>query len=207
MPLPFWDSNESGYEGPDYAENDWDTIFFNGEQWPGVITAECRTTMKIDVKEPSGGDGSVLIERGYRSGTIVITVKLWTPSQWKLFQELLPKVWRPPGKPWSTEDTKARTMKGIHVSSAPLGALKIYSILIKDVEGPLMAPEFGARIWRINAVQFFEGKGDVTRKAKGAGHTLTKNGQNIKNEVNTSKPPSKTDGLPVTPTSGASGSF
>jgi hypothetical protein len=208
MGLPFWDKNEAGYEGPDYALQPWDTIYLNDEQWPGIVTAECRPVMKLDLKKKNGTDGGPLIERGYEHGKVLITVKIWTPAQWTILQERIASIWRKPGKPWPSETKSGNgkvTVKGVKVDHPALLLLNIVKIGIIDIESPRDAPEFGAKIIRINAVQDFDAQKDLTRRHKGAKFKVTDARTNIvKNQAGPA--PSATEALPAAPTKPAQGS-
>lgn len=208
--LPFWDKNEAGYEGPDYALQPWDTIYLNGEQWPGVITAECRPVLRIDLKKKNGSDGGPLIERGFEHAKVIITVKFWTRGQWDILQQRVEGIWRKPGKPWPVEIKSSSgqvTVPGVKVDHPALQFLNITKIGIESIESPRPAPEFGAFMVRINAVQDFEGLRDQTRRRKGSkDFPLTTTRENIiKNQAGPA--PSVTDALPAKPTKGAQGGF
>lgn len=101
MAVPFWDLGTDGYDGPDYSEQPWDIIAFVVDQRllrsPGIATVKCVPREKIDIQKPNGGDVGTIITRGHEPARVDIAIRVWTPTQWQLMQELIAALWRKSG--------------------------------------------------------------------------------------------------------------
>lgn len=201
---PFWDSSgdeEDGYEGPDYMTDPHDVAFLNGSKVPGITRIKCTGKKKIDVPKATSRDGGPTTDRGHEAARLEITVTLWTPAQWKIWQEITKKLWRPPNAPLSDSDIKAISIYHPSCSSEPLS---VFSILIETYESAEWSPQKGAVV-RIKAVQFIPHKAaDVTRAVRGAGVPVTKEFAEAKGSA--PPKPSTTDAVPVLPTPPSRGS-
>jgi hypothetical protein len=250
MTAPFWD-HEAGFEGPDFSDNPWDVLFLDKQKVPGISDVRCRGIERIDEPKRTGGDGGPIILRGRELCHVEMTVKLWTPSQWIIWQILEAQIWRLPGKP-ARHDAKAPKTATVPVflqrptatsSGVPLllqdpdlvpavdskgvptavqrvpvpteaeriqlnGAIEIAHpalrkgvthVIIKQIDSPIDAPERGAKLIRLQAIQFMKDfKTNVTKKAQGprlAAEITAASGERPKNAP--PPKPSETDGVPA----------
>lgn len=150
MGTPFWALDTEGFEGPLYAPNPWDTCWVGGLQIPGIIRVAALPTQAADVQQPSDRDGAAIVMRGYTPGPIDIEIVLWTPEQWKVYQDVLGNVWKKPGKiaPTTLPSGKAADLARSGANAAEQaaldiihpslnGALGIKSIMILGVSVPV----------------------------------------------------------------------
>jgi hypothetical protein len=201
---PFWDAvADVGYEEDQSRNNNpWDILYLNGERVPGIATVKVIPKIRIELLKASGRDGGPTIERGHEAARLDITIKIWTPAQWNLLNVQLAALWRSPGHQFRSRATTDGSGK---VVQAAAGAIRIAhpacscftriaSILFESVESPEPAPEQGARLVKIKAVQYIpKSEKDVTLVRKGTRAPLAPElDGKAKNGV-APKPVSKTD--------------
>lgn len=92
-PIPFWDTDERGYEGPDYAANDWDRCVLGGVNLPGVVDTSGLSALSVKKAKASGKHGARVTTTGRNPQTAEIRVYIWTPAQWKIWQEVFPQIY------------------------------------------------------------------------------------------------------------------
>lgn len=221
MTAPFWSKFLDAYEGEPYAENEWDLLYLDKKPVPGVAVVKCTAEEKIDEQKGSGTDGATFIVRGRMPAKIDITVKLWTADQWQLWQELLEQAWRQPHKP-ARQDTKVdkipptirrpepgKTTISADEATKRTGAIEIAHpallpgvthVVIKQVDGPVDAPERGAKHVHLVALQYIPRPVTVvnsTRKIEGPklDPNITQAAAGAKNTAPSK--PSATDGVPA----------
>jgi hypothetical protein len=99
---PFWDeveqylsendiyggeNLESSCQGKLYAEDAWDLCKLDGISIPGKSTVAVSRKERFDIQKKGGKDGATLVRKGLEVADITITVTLWLPLQWRVFQE------------------------------------------------------------------------------------------------------------------------
>jgi hypothetical protein len=194
--IPFWDKNEAGYVGNDYPDNDWDKCKLAGVQVPGATEVIVSPKQKIEALKVHGVDGGPTIERGHEATKLVIEVKIWTPSQWRLWQELLAIIWRQPGKASRLDDALARDQKknGVAIEHVKTAVYKITAIGIESPGCPILGPD-KICVQKIQAIQFIpQTTKSATKKLNGAKTPLTPEFQKAKNAAGPK--PSLTDNVP-----------
>jgi hypothetical protein len=266
----FW--GDEGAEGPDYAPNAWDVLFLDKLKVPGVSEVRSRCKEKIDEHKKSGGDGASIVRRGLLPVRIEISVKIWTVGQWVLWENVLGRVWRLPGKPGKhdkrAEKAKAESTIPVFLRAGPTtqptmiydpatghffpsgvpvtledpnlvpaigpkgvptmierpptlspaekidraGAIEIAHpglpkgvthIIIEQVDSPVDAPEKGAKIIRISAIQFVppsKSSGNSSAKIEGprlAPEITAAAGKGLLAKNAVPLPPSVTDAVPA----------
>lgn len=183
--VPFWDDpggeRPDEYEGKDYADDPWDYVELNGQGVPGVSVVKCTPRVRLKTNKTVGRDGGPTIEEGHEAAKVEIAIKIWTPSQWRLLQRLLRQIWRRPGAPYFQTDDKTRapdkktglvpkvTRPAITIEHPACAMWGVFSILIESPDSPEPAPEIGAKIIRLRAVQYIAKSIEATRKASGTG--------------------------------------
>jgi hypothetical protein len=202
--VPFPDSAGDGFdgwEGPDYMTNPWDLAVLNGIKVPGITQVKCTGKKKIDIPKATGRDGGPTTDRGHIAATIEITNTVWTPSQWRLWQQVEKAIWRPPGSPVVRPEgavkgaTEIKAITISHPSCSP-PPRNVSAILIESFESSEWSPQKGM-VTRIKAVQYIEPKkANVTRAVSG-GVPLTKEFAQAKAAAPAN--PVKTDAVPVLP--------
>lgn len=174
--VAFWDIAEPdgrqpldfSIEGPDYVKHPWDLLWLNGIRVPGISEVKCTPTLRLKTNKTVGNDGGPTIEEGHEAAKVDINIKIWTESQWSLLQDLMRDLWRRPGTPVPAGDKKAIT-----ISHPACDLWGVTSILIRSPSSPEPAAEVGARIVRIQAVQYIAPKErPVTKPIKGEHGTL-----------------------------------
>ena len=106
--IPFWDQESqaatievAGAMYPTWATDEpmfspeiWDNLMLGTIAMPGKWRLSGSCSQDIDVQKPQGFDGGALVLRGYVPAIITMEGTLWTPQQWKLFQTIIPSIWR-----------------------------------------------------------------------------------------------------------------
>lgn len=170
MGVPFWDPVTRGYEGADYpGTSAWDQLKLAGVQVPGVCSVLIVPKKKVEVKKVHGVDGGPTIERGHEAAKVTISVRLWTPSQWRLWQDLLQLIWRLPSRTTDELDKKiginilnvedqvaealaiAQKKHGVQIEHPEA---KVHGVSAIVLEGLAYAMTDGARLTTISALQF-----------------------------------------------------
>jgi hypothetical protein len=194
----FWLSDQDGIEGKDYPDNPWDRVRLGGVYLPGVSTVKGLPTLSFDKKKAGGVDGATITVNGYLPGPIDVECRMWTPSQWKLFQDnVAPRIWRLPNKDSRKIPGDALAMDISHPS---LDVWKISSVIVLGVS-VVETSEPGVKVVKIKCVQHVPTKAKSqtkTAKASASNAPLAPEHQGShKNEAG--DPPSKTDIRPDGP--------
>lgn len=83
--LPYWDDRDDPLA--------WDTLWLGGELWPGICEISgAGVGRKIDVKKSKGSDGATLKDEGYQLAKLTIRLTIYSESDWRSLQALLPTV-------------------------------------------------------------------------------------------------------------------
>lgn len=127
MGAPFWSQNLEGFEGPLYAPDPWDTCSLGGLRLPGIIEVSALPTQAADIQQPNDRDGAAIVMRGYLPGPVDIKITIWTPRQWEVYQQVLAKLWKKPGKiaPTKLPPGKAAALARAGATEAEEAALDI----------------------------------------------------------------------------------
>jgi hypothetical protein len=174
---PFWDSiKDVGYEEDQSRNcNPWDILELNNVRVPGICTVKVIPKVRIEVLKASGRDGGPVIERGHEAARVDIQIKIWTPAQWNLLVEQLGGLWRSPGQQFRTRPTKDSKGKvitpaegAIRIHHPACSFARVYAVLFESIESPEPAPEKGAMVIKIKAVQYIpRSDQEATRQVKG----------------------------------------
>jgi hypothetical protein len=213
---PFWDdplfdslTNEPlGIVGELYSRNTWDRVALNGYGLPGIWSATATPAIQVDVQKPNGFDGAALVSRGYIPAGITITGKIWTPAQWKLFQQILPTFWARPNHIAVNDWKKAKgqvqgKQRSVTVDYPGLAAFNIHCLVIKQITPPEETSEQGVRQITIIAVEYVpepkQLKQSAVKTADGTGKDRSVQADKILGRggasdgvANARKPPSQT---------------
>jgi hypothetical protein len=102
--IPFWDQEpliDSIGINPTWAASEpvfspqiWDNLTLGNIAMPGKWRLSGSCSQDVDVQKPQGFDGGALVLRGYVPAIITMEGVLWTPAQWKMFQGIVPSIWR-----------------------------------------------------------------------------------------------------------------
>jgi len=197
MNVAFWDKNEQAYSGPDYSPMAWEQCTLAGVRVPGVVNVVVVPKQKIEALKVHGVDGGPTIERGHEATKVLIEVRIWTPSQWELFQQVLSFIWRQPGKGSRLDDALARDQKanGVKIVHPACALYNITAVAIESPGCPIINPEKMEMTQRVQALQFIpQSSRNATKKIKGARVPLTPEFQLAKNAAGPD--PADTDGVP-----------
>lgn len=135
-------------EGPLYATSEWDQVWLNWQQLPGVCSAKGLPTLAIDKKKAGGVDGAAITVQGYLPGPIEIESLIWTPAQWDKWQEIIGFIWRTPAKKSKISDL------AIQISSPGLDWLGIKLAVILGVTPPEPGPIRGTRVIKVKSIEY-----------------------------------------------------
>lgn len=119
-------------EGPAYLENEWETIFFNDIQMPGLVEVDGAVQLKIDKKKSGGSDGIDLTATGLLPGPVDISITLWTLQQWIEFQKKKPLLWVSPDRGFPVQ--------AVEVHHPAFNLWDINLIVIENVSVPKRGP-------------------------------------------------------------------
>jgi hypothetical protein len=102
--IPFWDQEpqvDNVGDSPTWAASEpvfspqiWDNLTLGDIAMPGKWRLSGSCSQDMDVQKPQGFDGGALVLRGYVAAIVTMEGTLWTPQQWKMFQTIIPKIWR-----------------------------------------------------------------------------------------------------------------
>jgi hypothetical protein len=86
-------SYQPGWEDEDaFGPYFWDSVMLGGLPVPGECRVKCPLKRDVDKKKAKGKCGGTITDNGEDMTSVTITTQLTSP-QWKLFQDLLPKIW------------------------------------------------------------------------------------------------------------------
>lgn len=205
-PLYDQDGKPIGIEGDLYGSSAWDRVMLNGMILPGLWEATATPALQIDIQKPHGFDGAALVSRGYIPAGITITGRIWTPEQWRTFQQIIPTFWAPPNH-YATNDQKRTNgqivgqQRAVAVDYPGLAALNIHWLVIKQITPPEPTSDKGVRQIKIVAVEYVpepQKKQGATKKVEGTGADVDRSVQAQFLHVGTNPPtnaprkPSKT---------------
>lgn len=170
MPLPFWGSTlrrGHGYDGPLYAPNSHDVLVLGNEKLPGTARVDALPEHVYDRQKAQGRDGATLVLRGYLPGPIDIEWTLWTEEQWEKAQEIIPKIWRKPGKlaPPSEGEKKSKAAlseaeaakveeRALDIRHPGLLWLNVERVVIKGISPPKPGSVPQSRVVHIKCIEF-----------------------------------------------------
>lgn len=150
----FWLNDQEGIEGKDYQDNPWDVVSIGGVRFPGVSTIKGLPTLSYDAKKGGGIDGGTVTVSGHMPGPIDVECRIWTPSQWEIFQrEVLPQIWRKPDKDTPTKKRTASVENDL-LKTIAYPALTPYGITTVVVVG-VSVPETtepGVKVVRVKCI-------------------------------------------------------
>jgi hypothetical protein len=150
-----------GYTGRDYATNPWELVSFDGRPMPGLCEVKGVTKCNVKNKKAPGSKGNKPTSLGYAPSEFDVMITVWTPSQWKLLQSQLDRLWNiPMGKPsevLAAVDAKGRIIPGTkqRIDPAQIGhsidhpalqALKIINCVINQVGIPHNGSVVGTKV-------------------------------------------------------------
>lgn len=102
----FWANSGDGFEGEVFATNPWDSVKLADRRLPGVCKISGVAAEIIERQKPNGRDAAALIMRGYSQPEIEIEMLIWTPEQWREWQDVEATIWRHPNKSSVFEEPK-----------------------------------------------------------------------------------------------------
>ncbi len=70
----------------------WDTVYFDGEDLPGIAEVDVVAARKIDSRSPPGGNGARLVDKGYQPGKVTIRLRIWEREQLAAWTRLAPSL-------------------------------------------------------------------------------------------------------------------
>jgi hypothetical protein len=151
----------AGGEGPDYAENPWQTVTINGQKLPGLCKAEGLPTLKIDQKKKGGADSITFTATGYLPGPINIECMIWTLSQWQIFQKIAAGIWRKPNRKSKAADL------AVTIEHPGLTLWGISQVIVSGVSTPEEGPYPQSKTIKIRCLEYVPpSRGDKTKTAK-----------------------------------------
>lgn len=163
MSVPFWDSNESGYEEGKVTEA-WDICTLGGQVLPGITEVTGSPGIKTDIQKANGRDGAAIVQRGYIPAQIEISVTIWTPAQWTIWQQdVMPKIWRRPGKldfndqkkKIGASDLEVAKTAAIQIAHPEAASIGVTAIMITSISSPRPTSGVaGARTIKIKAIEY-----------------------------------------------------
>jgi len=174
---PFWDEelydkegNPIGQDGPVFPPNPWDKVQLGDYVLPGIWSATATPLLQLDIQKPKGFDGAALISRGYKPGGITLTGLIWTPFQWRRWQEVFPGIWTRPfkvsaqavvlgkgGKVSAEQKDQGQivgTQRSLEVVHPGLNQIGITALVIERVAPPVPWSQPGVRQIVLQCVEY-----------------------------------------------------
>lgn len=106
----------------------WDTLFIDGEEWPGLATVTVKRGNRWDRKVAKGSHGETQTYTGASNADLVIKLRIWTTDHFVAMRDLLPTIEPEPGK----EDGSKP-----HDILHPVAEIrKVKAFIVLDVDGP-----------------------------------------------------------------------
>lgn len=144
----FWGMSDGGGSPNEdllYQPDPWDSFFINDDQVPGKCWIENKglAEIEVNVKKGKGGAGSTTTFLGYDPKAFDLVVRIATPAQWDIFQDLRNKYWAGP-----TKKTKPPTAT-VKVSHPDLASINIDQAVIIGVPTSEQSDVEGAKNFRI----------------------------------------------------------
>lgn len=167
MPAPFWDKEEFRYKGNELDDNGlsrwnatyldekldasfaWNVCFIERYRLPGIVAIKAQPHRRVDRKLPPHSNREKITVTGYTPADVEITVTMWTPDQWRVFQSVRDAIWQPPTK--SSDDDKA-----FNIDSVQLSWLNINRIKIVSMSTLMEGSERGVKVAFIKALEYVD---------------------------------------------------
>ncbi len=166
MSQPFWDSTNGAFDQwlADLGEGSlWDTATLGGKQVPGLVKVSgAEVGRNWDIKPSPGTDGATYTDQGYALAKPTLTVLIWTPAQWALWQQMLPQIAPRPGK------VSKKPPAPVSVTHPALNSLGINALVILTVSAMEPASPKGAMQATIKTSQYLKPKKAGIKTARGA---------------------------------------
>jgi hypothetical protein len=163
--MPWWHlkPNYPGDEPFIQITNPWDIVVIDTFSLPGLSKVRISRGHSIEVKNSAGKHFATMTDHGYKPCDVIITTRIWTPSQWYVWQTLvLPYI-----EPDPSDKYKLPTVNLFHPAAQ---ARRIQAISIENIEGPT-EKERGIYEFTIKGLEFAQSKTNATNTPKNAGVT------------------------------------
>lgn len=87
-----------GTFGPDFIDNEWDTLHLAGLRIPGLCKVTFDQERRVQHKKQNGSDGATPTFRGLDPAKGSIEILLWTDGQYKAWKFVYPAIFPLPNK-------------------------------------------------------------------------------------------------------------
>lgn len=109
----------------------WDTLFIDGEEWPGIAAVRVKRSNKIDRKPQKGAVGETQTFGGVNNADVQILIRFASSQEFvDIRDKFLPKLEPEPGKKELTSHDVAHPVTDMR---------KVKSIIVTDIDGPFPA--------------------------------------------------------------------
>jgi hypothetical protein len=124
----------------------WDTIYLDGEEFPGRVDVEAEIERKVDVRRIRGRDGGRITDPGLEPTTVTLTFLAWTAEHFTALRGLIPRF-------AARQRLRDRAPLDIyHPALAPLGITQVYVTKVGAVK-----PSTQKGLWemRVTAIEYY----------------------------------------------------
>jgi hypothetical protein len=145
MPIPFWDSDERGYDAPLFATNPWDCLQLGGMQIPGIVdTSAASQQLAYNKGKPSGAHGARVTLTGKDPQPADVKVYISTPEQWTRWQEIKPQIYA----------ADRKVAKALDAYSPALASVDVKSVIVVSVSAPAPGRVPGEKVVAFKVIEF-----------------------------------------------------
>lgn len=143
MSEAFWQPD--GAEGVLYAPNPYDVVKIDKELIPGRCEVSAKAQRKKDTKSGAGTDGGTTTTTGYQPTEVSLSVSIWTPEQWAVWQPMMARLWPRVGK----------GQPQVHTIYHPdLAILGISQVVVLSLSTPENGSVKGERVFKLNLIEY-----------------------------------------------------
>lgn len=143
----------------------WDTLFVDGEEWPGIAAVRVKRGNKVERKPEKGAVGETQTFGGVNNADVQILIRFASSDEFvRLRDDFMPKLEPEPGK---------KDLAPHDISHPVADFRKVKSFIVLDVDGPFPADEGQWQI-TIDAAEFRKPAPKPPGNANGSGDPLCK---------------------------------
>jgi hypothetical protein len=188
---PWWLPNPGiGDELVFGALSAWDVVYLDGTALPGISEVKPGRGHSLQIKQSAGRHFATLTDSGYKPCDLIITTKIWTPTQWNLWQRyILPYIEPDPGPKYK--------LPTFNISHPATYSRRIDTISIEHILGPIYKGK-GVVEFTLKCLDAKQDKTNATNTPKNAGITPFSNAlTGNKNKPSGAPIPTKPPGPPA----------
>jgi hypothetical protein len=143
--IPFWDTDERGYDAPLFASNPWDRLNLGGYQIPGIVdTSAASQQLAYNKGKPSGSHGARVTLTGKDPQPADVRVYISTPDQWARWQTIKAAIY----------SADRKTAKALDAYSPALASVDVKSVIVVSVAAPAPGRVPGEKVVAFKVIEY-----------------------------------------------------